>query len=340
MTGKACRLRRNVRRNQLQCQWEAEHAADGTSAAPASPAAVPAGRTAPSMNSRARRQLQRSHLQCNRGNDSAEAMTRTTTEASTASAEDASAEVMTRTTTGASAASAEGAPAAVLRPEEETGEGPCVSDLGAPRKSCRQRRAERRAHLQWSRSRPEEADAPSVVFTAAPAFELPTASRLVVRNTFLSFDEPKENEIRIRASSEPFELGSMCSEDSADDESQCSTDMCSMPTISDHVCEDIDFMESNEAQVVVRNTFLDVRMPREQRRRKSVPFEFSCMYAEDTADNESQCSTDICSMSSVSDHQVCEDIDGMECNEAQVVVRNTFLDVCVPREQRRRKSVH
>merc|ERR1719350_932100 len=98
-------------------------------------------------------------------------------------------------------------------------------------------------------------------------------------------------------------------------------------------------MESNEAQVVVRNTFLDIRMPREQRQRKSVPFEFGCMYAEDSADNESQCSTDMCSMSTISDDG-CQDIDCMECNEAQLVVRNTFLDVCIPRVQRRRKSVH
>merc|ERR1711920_241546 len=103
------------------------------------------------------------------------------------------------------------------------------------------------------------------------------------------------------------------------------------------------WMESNEAQVVVRNTFLDVRMPREERRRKSVPFEFGCTYAEDSADDsaddESQCSTDMCPMSTISDHS-CQDIDCMESNEAQVVVRNTFLDVCIPREQRRRKSVH
>merc|ERR1711920_193161 len=126
--------------------------------------------------------------------------------------------------------------------------------------------------------------------------------------------------------------------------------MCSTSTVSEHhgcediVCEDIDCMESNEAQVVVRNTFLDVRMPREQRRRKSVPFEFGCMYAEDSADNESQCSTDMCSMSTVSDHHGCEDIDCedidcMESNEAQVVVRSTFLDVRMPSEERWRKSV-
>merc|ERR1712176_24377 len=97
--------------------------------------------------------------------------------------------------------------------------------------------------------------------------------------------------------------------------------MCSMSTVSDQDSEDI------EAQVVVRNTFLDtfldISMPREERRRKSVPFEFFCVSAEDIADDESQCSTDTCSMSIVSDHS-SEDTDCMEYNEAQVVVRNTF----------------
>merc|ERR1719437_318406 len=111
--------------------------------------------------------------------------------------------------------------------------------------------------------------------------------------------------MRQRALSEPFELGSMCSEHSPDDDSQCSVEMCSMPTVSDNTCDDFDCVDSSEAQVVVRNTFLDIRMPREQHRRKSVPCEFFCLYTEDIADDESQCSTDMCSMSTVSD-EACE----------------------------------
>lgn len=106
--------------------------------------------------------------------------------------------------------------------------------------------------------------------------ESPWGACVVVRNTFLSIDEPKEDLLRRRRKSEPFGLGCMCAEDiaddedSSDDESQCSTDAGSISIFSDRVCQGVDCRESNEAEVVVKNTFLDVRIPREELRRKSV----------------------------------------------------------------------
>merc|ERR1711920_43691 len=70
---------------------------------------------------------------------------------------------------------------------------------------------------------------------------------VVVRNTFLEIDEPKVNQIRQRRRSEPCAFGCMLgSEDSVDDESECSTDVGG---------PDGDDGESNEVQLVVRNTF-------------------------------------------------------------------------------------
>merc|ERR1712157_304796 len=111
---------------------------------------------------------------------------------------------------------------------------------------------------------------------------------LVVRNTFLSFDEPKERPGRQRTRTEPCELGCTYADSAdnstdgaTDDESECSTDgreldvgengrdlsasvsisrepdASPISCVSDHSCKDGDCRESNEAQVVVRNTFLD-----------------------------------------------------------------------------------
>merc|ERR1712113_611795 len=174
---------------------------------------------------------------------------------------------------------------------------------------------------------------------------------MVVRNTFLSFDEPKENLVQQRSHSKPFDLGCTCADDSADDESQCSTDVeesDASPSSSTSNCQyDLIFRCQEGACVVVRNTFLSFDEPKEnlvRLRALSEPFDLGCFCAEDSGDDESQCSTDVgepdscpSSVSIVSDH-CWQDIDCRESNEAQVVVRNTFLDFRVPREQRRRNT--
>jgi len=455
MAGKACKLGHQVRCSDLQCQWEAGHvkqvvgeaqAHASMAAASACPDSGLAGRTAPPMTCRERRQLRRSHLQWHRGNDGEEAMSRTTTGSSAASAEDAMVAQPSMTNRDPFEVA--------LCPVEQTGAAPSTFDIGTPKKDCKQRRADRRAHLQWkgpaamthtesvasteapaSEGRPTASSSPAkmmpveelplhrsglspamampieerdidfgdsislldfatasvfstdtldvslttctgcdpraaeassskkglgVSFANADLFEekitctkghvlefellpyvggcdrcdchLPRGTRvarcsscmydvclrcqkeacLVVRNTFLSFGEPKELSGRHRTRTEPCELGCMCAEDSADDstddstdmtdgittdDSECSTDVgeldvaehdvgelgasfpisCRKPGasaisfVSDHGFGDGDWEEPIEAQVVVRNTFLDVHMPREQRRRKTTP---------------------------------------------------------------------
>merc|ERR1712032_296947 len=102
-------------------------------------------------------------------------------------------------------------------------------------------------------------------------------------NTFLSFDEPKENLVRQRTRSEPFDLGCMCAEDSADDESQCSTDVGENDASpSSSSCQYDLCFHFPEGAVVVRNTFLSLDEPKEslvRQRGRSEPFDLGCMCA-------------------------------------------------------------
>lgn len=193
-------------------------------------------------------------------------------------------------------------------------------DVMKPWKNSKERRAERRAHLQWDKQLHATQD---MVSTAS---EVSTAASI-------SDESP-----------------SMC--EAMEGHVASATDMNAVPQ---KACEGVcwwrtsarpfnaGLTEEEKARVVIRNTFLDIDEHRVEtsQRRRSAPFALSlsewapgtcCQQGSEESgedDNESLCSTEISSESDPIKHTGFDDDE--DWDQVCVVVRNTFLDVHVPK---------
>lgn len=198
-----------------------------------------------------------------------------------------------------------------------------------PWKNSKERRAERRAHLQWDRQLHATQD---MVSTAS---EVSTAAS--------TSDESPSRWEALEGSAASATDMNVVPQQASEGVSWWRTSACPF---------NARLTEEEKACVVIRNTFLDIDEHREEgpQRRRSAPFALTlsewapgtcCQHGSEDAgedDNESLCSTEISSESDPMKHAGFDD-DDEDWDQACVVVRNTFLDVHVPKvECPRRKS--
>merc|ERR1712187_364675 len=176
-----------------------------------------------------------------------------------------------------------------------------------PGKSCKQRRQERRMHLQWDMTAEASASSASTSVEEgmphAQHLSLPRENRrgngaedtasvcstdtwqsfaeliseeIVVRNTFVHIDEPKED-VHRRRHSEPFafrvkettmldcDAASVLSTEAPDSTpfaDFCGEETRSISSASSSLGDDLDVdFQAEQFCLVIRNTFLDVQVP-------------------------------------------------------------------------------